>query len=225
MDSAGLTPAGVVLCTVSAADGGGATPIKSSVQATSGQRVPRQRQRQPGGRSELVLHQRRQPGRERGRDQRVHGWRRRGNNCYSLTDRGTFDFLASGTDPAGTVPNLKIVTRNNSASAPGGANELINYFHVYIINPNKPGETVNVTAAKDFVNFLTSTAVQGELKNYLANTGDPGGPPFVADASPHLTVEWPAEDLSRRQARDRQRAGDQRSAGLPGAIGRYRDAV
>jgi hypothetical protein len=38
------------------------------------------------------------------------------------------------------------------------------------------------------VNFLTSTAVQGELKNYLANTGDPGGPPFVADASPHLTV-------------------------------------
>ena len=38
------------------------------------------------------------------------------------------------------------------------------------------------------MNFLTSTAVQGELKNYLANTGDPGGPPFVADASPHLTV-------------------------------------
>ena len=38
------------------------------------------------------------------------------------------------------------------------------------------------------MNFLTSTAVQGELKNYLANTGDPAGPPFVADASPHLTV-------------------------------------
>ena len=38
--SAGLTPAGVVLCTVSAADGGGATPIKSTVQATSGQPCP-----------------------------------------------------------------------------------------------------------------------------------------------------------------------------------------
>ena len=46
-----------------------------------------------------------------------------------------------------------------------------------------------MTAAQDFVNFLTSTAVQGGLKNYLANTGDPGGPPFVADASPHLTVK------------------------------------
>ena len=45
VDSAGLTPAGVVLCTVSAADGGGMTPIKSSVQATSRPGVPRQRHR------------------------------------------------------------------------------------------------------------------------------------------------------------------------------------
>src|SRR6202012_809132 len=76
------------------------------------------------------------------------------NTCYVLTDRGTFDYLASGTDPAGTIANLKIVTRDNDASAPGGANELINYFHVYIINPSKPGETVNMTAAQDFVSFL-----------------------------------------------------------------------
>ena len=58
--------------------------------------------------------------------------------CYVLTDRGTFDYLASGTDPAGTIPNLKIVTRGpQSASAPGGVNALINYFHVYIINPQQ----------------------------------------------------------------------------------------
>ena len=186
--SAGLTPPGVVLCTVSAADGGGATPIKSSVQATSGQACP-----DSGSVSQADA-----PGWYfiNGGNQAANvvatnactAGGGSGNNCYSLTDRGTFDFLASGTDPAGTVPNLKIVTRDNSASAPGGANELINYFHVYIINPNMPGETVNVTAAQDFVNFLTSTAVQGELKNYLANTGDPGGPPFVADASPRLTV-------------------------------------
>src|SRR6202012_1893433 len=103
-----------------------------------------------------------------------------GAECYSLPYRGTFDYLVSGNDPAGTIPNLKIVTRDNSASAPGGAHELTNYFHVYIINPNKPGETVNVPAAQDFVTFLTSQAFQSQLKSYLNTTTDPGGAPFVA---------------------------------------------
>jgi tungstate transport system substrate-binding protein len=188
MGSAGPAPPGVVLCNVSAADGGGATPIKSSVQATSGQPCPDGGSvNQADAPSWYFINGGNQAANVVATNACTAGGGA-GNNCYSLTDRGTFDFLASGTDPAGTVPNLKIVTRNNGASAPGGANELINYFHVYIINPSKPGETVNVTAAQDFVNFLTSTAVQGELKGYLANTGDPGGPPFVADASPHLTV-------------------------------------
>ncbi len=64
---------------------------------------------------------------------------------------------------------------------------LVNYFHVYIINPSKPGETVNLPAAQDFVSFLTSQAFQSQLKTYLPTT-DPAGPPFVADASPNLTV-------------------------------------
>jgi tungstate transport system substrate-binding protein len=111
------------------------------------------------------------------------------NTCYVLTDRGTFDYLASGTDPAGSIPNLKIVTRGpQSASAPGGVVALVNYFHVYIINPSKPGETVNLPAAEDFVNFLTSPSFQAQLKTYLAHTSDPGGAPFVADASPNLTA-------------------------------------
>ena len=80
------------------------------------------------------------------------------------------------------------MTRDNSASAPGGANELTNYFHVYIINPDKPGETVNVPAAQDFVSFLTSQAFQSQLKSYLNTTTDPGGAPFVADASPTVTA-------------------------------------
>ena len=186
--SSGLAPAGVVLCNVSAADGGGATPIKSSVQATSGQACPDSGSvSQADAPSWYFINGGNQAANVVATNACTAGGGS-GNDCYSLTDRGTFDFLASGTDPAGSVPNLKIVTRNNSASAPGGANELINYFHVYIINPSKPGETVNVTAAQDFVNFLTSSAVQGGLKNYLANTGDPGGPPFVADASPRLTV-------------------------------------
>jgi tungstate transport system substrate-binding protein len=189
MASAGLTPAGVVTCVVSAADGGGATPIKPSVQATSGQPCPDSGSvSQADAPTWYHINGGNQAANVVATNACTAGGAN-GSNCYSLTDRGTFDYLASGTDPAGTVPNLKIVTRNNSASAPGGANELINYFHIYIINPDKAGETVNVTAAQDFVNFLTSTAVQGELKNYLANIGDPGGPPFVADASPHLTVK------------------------------------
>ena len=59
---------------------------------------------------------------------------------------------------------------------PGAEYELINYFHVYIINPSKPGETVNLTAAQDFVSFLTAPAFQSQLKAYLPTT-DPGGPP------------------------------------------------
>ncbi len=70
---------------------------------------------------------------------------------------------------------------------PGGANALINYFHAYIINPSKPGESVNLPAAQDFVNFLTSPALQAKIKTYLPSV-DPGGAPFVADASPTITA-------------------------------------
>ncbi len=75
------------------------------------------------------------------RRQRLHGrfTTSGANSCYVFTDRGTFDFLVGRGHHHGRArawsPNLKIVTRDNSASAPGGANELTNYFHVYIINP------------------------------------------------------------------------------------------
>ena len=105
-----------------------------------------------------------------------------------LTDRGTYDYLASGTDPAGSIPNLKIVTRDDSATAPGGADELINYFHNYSINPNAPNETVNVAAAQDWANFLTAQSTQTLVAQYLAHTSDPGGAPFKPDASPILSA-------------------------------------
>ena len=115
-------------------------------------------------------------------------------HCYVFTDRGTFDYLLSGTDLNGgstpvTIPNLQILTRNNSASAPGGVTELTNYFHVYVINPaaftSQPNITPNVPAAEDFVNYLTSPGFQSQLKGYLGATNDP---PFVADASPILSA-------------------------------------
>ena len=187
LNSSGLQPASLVLCNVSAADGGGMTPIKSSVQATSGQPCPDSGTvNSADAPSWYVINNVNQAASVIAAND-CNGFTSGPNSCYVLTDRGTFDYLSSGTDPAGTIANLKIVTRDNSASAPGGANELINYFHVYVINPSKPGETVNLTAAQDFVSFLTSQAFQAQLKNYLP-TVDPGGPPFKADASPNLTV-------------------------------------
>src|SRR6202042_3199091 len=92
----------------------------------------------------------------------------------------------------------KIVTRNNSANAPGGQYELVNYFHVYIINPTKPNETVNLNAAQNFVSFLTAPAFQSQLKTYLP-TVDSGGPTFVADASPNLTVSGLSKNYTAKK--------------------------
>ncbi len=198
LHSSGLQPASLVLCDVSSADGGGMTPIKSTVQATSGQPCPDSgtvnSSHVP---SWYVINNVNQAASVIAANN-CNGFSSGPNSCYVLTDRGTFDYLASGTDPAGKIPNLKIVTRDNSASAPGGANELINYFHVYIINPSKPGETANLTAAQDFVSFLTSQFFQSELKNYLP-TVDSGGPPFKADASPNLTVSGFAKNYNAKK--------------------------
>jgi tungstate transport system substrate-binding protein len=177
-------PAGLNLCTVSAADGGGETPV-SSASGLDGQ--PCGGLPPSGDLPTWYVTTGLTQGPNVVNANACTGYVSPANTCYVLTDRGTYDYLASGTDPAGAIPNLAILTRNNSASAPGGANELTNYFHAYIINPAKPGETVNLTAAEDFVNFLTSPALQAQLKTYLDDTTDPGGPPFVADASPGLT--------------------------------------
>ncbi len=188
--SSGLQPASLSLCVVSAADGGGMSPVKSA--ALNGQPCPDSGTvNSPDNPSWYFIN----AGSTQGANvlaanacppaDAPSGT----NTCYVLTDRGTFDYLASGTDPAGSIPSLKIVTRGpQSASAPGGAHALTNYFHAYIINPAKPGETVNLTAAQDFIDFLTSPALQSQLKGYLAKTSDPAGPPFAADASPILTA-------------------------------------
>ena len=187
MNSSGLKPASLTLCTVSAADGGGMSPVNASAVSGNGAPCPDSGTvSSPDNPSWYFIN----AGSTQGANVQAANACTHGpaNTCYVLTDRGTFDYLASGTDPAGTIPALKIVTRGpQSASAPGGVNALVNYFHVYIINPSKPGETVNLTAAQDFVSLLTSQAFQSTLKTYLPTT-DPAGPPFVADASPNLTV-------------------------------------
>ncbi len=181
-------PAGLLLCTVSAANGGGETPVAAGIVASQGAPCP-------GGLppSSSLPPWYKQTGLTQGPNvvnANVCNYPPlSAGKCYVFTDRGTFAFLASGTDPAGTVPNLTILTRSNAANAPGGAALLVNYFHVYVINPaaftGSPNVQINVPAAINFVNFLTSPALQSQLKNYLGATNDP---PFVADASPLITA-------------------------------------
>jgi ABC-type tungstate transport system permease subunit len=181
-------PASLNLCQVSAAAGGGDTPVSlasglNGQMCTGSNGLPN-----PGDLPAWYVTTGDTQGPNVVAANNCSGFTTPANTCYVLTDRGTYDYLAAGSDPAGTIPNLSIVTRNDSASAPGGADLLVNYFHAYIISPSKPGEAVNLTAAQDFVNFLTSPALQSQLKTYLDDTNDTGGAPFVADASPGLTA-------------------------------------
>ena len=185
VNDAGLTPAGVTLCTVTAPNGGGMAPTNTGAQGATC----------PDGGTVVTsipswyLINNVSQGLNMTATNACTLTGAVPNSCYTLTDRGTYDYLNS--KPAGTagLGNLSIIARDNSASAPGGANALINYFHAYIINPNKPGETVNVAAAQDFMDFITSPAIQSELKGYLTGSpGDNGTPVFVASASPKIAA-------------------------------------
>lgn len=103
------------------------------------------------------------------------------NDCYVLTDRGTYDYLTSSGDPQ--VAGLRIVTRDNAASAPGGATLLTNYFHAYAVNPAAPNcSGVDVAGALAFLDYLTSPAAQQAISSYLQGTDQTA--PFTGDAEP-----------------------------------------
>jgi tungstate transport system substrate-binding protein len=198
-DSADPTNAAdFVLCTVSAADGGGMNPIRANVQVNganivNGAPCPTAAPDSgsvasgdapswyaiPGGSQSAAL---------TATNTCTVGTAGTGS-CYTLTDRGTFDYLnTGGTATAGptTIPNLQVVTRDNSATAPGGRYALINYFHAYIISPTTGAP--NLQAAQDLISYLTSPSFQSKVGTYLASTGDPDGAPFTADASPIITA-------------------------------------
>lgn len=182
--NSGLSPAGLLLCTVSAANGGGETPIAAGNGVTaSGQPCPNSGALPTGSALPAWYAA---TGLTQGPNVQAanacNGFPSGANSCYVYTDSGTYDYLASGTDPAGTIPALKVVTQHNSATAPGGQYELVNYFHGYIINPNKPGQTVNLPAAQAFLNYITSPDVQAQVAAYLQGQGAP----FTPTASPLL---------------------------------------
>jgi tungstate transport system substrate-binding protein len=107
-----------------------------------------------------------------------------GGNCYVLTDRGTFNYLQA----TGAVSNLKVVTRDNAPTATGGGSLLVNSFHAYALNPAKfvtnPNVAINLPAATAFLNWVTSPVAQAAIGRYLSAGGDP---PFIPDAAPALT--------------------------------------
>ncbi len=188
VSKSGLSPAGLLLCTVNSTDGGGETPIAAGHGVTSsGQPCP------GGGalpKGSALPTWYVATGLTQGPNVQAanacNGFPSGPNSCYVYTDSGTYDYLASGTDPAGAIPALKVVSKDNSANAPGGANELVNYFHGYIINPDKPNQQINLPAAKDFIAYITSPAVQAQVGQYLASAS--GGAPFKPTASPIVTT-------------------------------------
>jgi tungstate transport system substrate-binding protein len=218
VDTTGLRPSTLTLCTVSSTDGGGETPIANGLDNVSSEPFTDGEACTDLPSGDLLSGLPNGPGLP---DWYVTTADNQGANvlaadscttftgvgtCYVFSDRGTVDYLSSGEDPAGKLVNLKILARNNSASAPGGAYVLINYFHAYIINQAtvqaKTGSgapTVNLPAAQDFITLVTSPAFQASLQNYLAWTGattsnltsggalDSSGPPFIGDASPQIT--------------------------------------
>jgi tungstate transport system substrate-binding protein len=107
------------------------------------------------------------------------------NDCYTITDRGTFDNLEALHE----LNRLHVLNGPNSGSAPGGTTFLVNSFHAYAINPKKfTGQPVsfNLPGAEAFLNWVTSPAGQTMVNDYLK--GATGGPPFLKDAAPTLNI-------------------------------------
>jgi tungstate transport system substrate-binding protein len=107
-------------------------------------------------------------------------------DCYVLTDRGTYQYLAS----TGALSTLKIVVRDNADAARGGVPALVNSFHAYAINPDKFTDPdvkagINRQGATDFLNWLTSPVGQAAVGSYLNSTNDA---PFLPSAAPSLEV-------------------------------------
>lgn len=112
-----------------------------------------------------------------------------GGGCYVFTDRGTYQYLKSQSL---ITSNLKIVTRNNAAGAPGGSTALVNSFHAYGLNSAKfagnPNVKINTTGARKFLAWITSPGAQSAIGAYLANDTANGGAPFIPDAAPKITT-------------------------------------
>jgi tungstate transport system substrate-binding protein len=84
-----------------------------------------------------------------------------GGGCYTITDRGTLEQLTNNR----AITALQTVMDDQSASARGGRNLMLNVYNVYAINPQK-FPAVNLQGALAFMDFLTSQSFQEALARF-----------------------------------------------------------
>ena len=129
-----------------------------------------------------------------------------GGGCYTITDRGTLQQLTSN----GAITALQVVMDDQSPSARGGENLMLNVYNVYAINPAKY-PAVKLQGALAFMDFLTSKSFQNALAGFPSRQ-QPG---FFPAAFPEVT-------LSRRLPRTLSAAravtiAGRIASGVPGA--------
>jgi tungstate transport system substrate-binding protein len=161
---------GVTTCTVSDANGGGASPSTTTGPCPSSTSFPSWYHSNGLTQAPNIVN--------------ADVCNYPGGNCYVFTDRATFNYLQS----TGALHNLRIVTRDNASTATGGGALLVNSFHAYALNPAKfasnPNVAINLAAATAFLNWVTSPLPQAAIGRYLSAGGDS---PFIPDAAPSLT--------------------------------------
>src|SRR3954447_261813 len=84
-----------------------------------------------------------------------------GGGCYTITDRGTLQQLTNNR----AITALQTVMDDQSASARGGQNLMLNVYNVYVVNPQK-FPSVNLQGALAFLDFMTSQAFQDAIARF-----------------------------------------------------------
>jgi tungstate transport system substrate-binding protein len=102
-----------------------------------------------------------------------------GGGCYTITDRGTLQQLTNN----GAITALEAVMDDQSASARGGRDLLLNVYKVYAINPAK-FPAVKLQGALAFMDFLTSQSFQNALGRFPSRQR----PGYFPAAFPRVTL-------------------------------------
>ena len=113
-----------------------------------------------------------------------------GGGCYTITDRGTLEQLTNNR----AITALQTVMDNQSASARGGRNLMLNVYNVYAVSPRKY-PAVNIQGARAFMDFLTSKAFQDALARFPSRQR----PGFFPAAFPEVKLRrTPSRKVSAR---------------------------
>src|SRR4051794_22349465 len=113
-----------------------------------------------------------------------------GRGCYTITDRGTLQQLTSNR----AITALRTLMDDQSGTARGGRNLMLNVYNVYAINPAKYAAG-NLQGALAFLDFMTSRAFQDALARFPSRAR----PGFFPAAFPKVTfTRRPRRTVSAR---------------------------